>query len=200
MGNRPRWYGIESWRGGKRVDVHAPNSYPDSCDANDTTTQSNGNGTNPSGGNAGGASANQPGIARNGRHDSGAVRERSWLRGTWKDSVELDDLTMLADKRNVISRHERNMRAYLQAAANYGKNGVATTTAPIQETGEDESIINRSPRTTNNNYPVRSDAPWVALIALLLILGLTGLLLWWSTLPKAAQPAPQSGQVQVPGG
>ena len=104
---------------------------------------------------------------------------------------------MLEDKRALLSRNrEKNWLATADTMTKMGINGVATTGAR-QRTGEDESIVNRSPRTTNNNYPVRSDAPWVALIAFLLILGLAGMLMWWSAQPKSVAETPASPAVKA---
>ena len=121
---------------------------------------------------------------------------RAWRGGLWRDRVELDSLTMLEDKRALLSRNrEKNRLATADTMTKMGINGVATT-APVR-TGEDESIVNRSPRTTNNNYPVRSDAPWVALIAFLLILGLAAMLMWWSAQPKPVAETPASPAVKA---
>ena len=101
------------------------------------------------------------------------------------DQVELNSLIMTANKRSFMAEQAARVKAGV-AAIQAGLNGVATTTAPA--TGAPDAIVNRSPTetTTNNNYPVRSDAPWVALIALLVIAGLALAWMWMAAQPKAA--------------
>ncbi len=111
------------------------------------------------------------------------------------DQVELNSLIMTDNKKSFLKRQADLVRDNINRIANYdpGQNGVATAAPATPTTGDDESgIVNRSPRTdtTNNNYPVKSDAPWVALIAMLLVLGLAALAMWWSMLPKPAVVAP----------
>ncbi len=94
------------------------------------------------------------------------------------DQVELNSLMMTANKQSHLDRS----KAMIASLA--GQNGVAAT-APT--TGADDAITNRSPKTetTNNNYPVRSDAPWVALIALLALGALALAFMWMASQPKA---------------
>ena len=108
------------------------------------------------------------------------------------DQVELNSLVMLNNKQGWLQRTNDQLKDSISRIANYsGPNGVATATVPTTTVaGETDAIVNRSPRTdtTNNNYPVKSDAPWVALIILLLILCLAAMLMWWSAQPKAVTP------------
>ncbi len=197
MGYRSAWASISRWW--RRLSAHVHDPYRDptgGSPGNASGAQSNGGNPDPTGSNASGSSAAQPAIADNSPHDPRTVR--TWHKGLWKDRVELDGLTMLADKRSVLSHNRTQQQATVSAIANYGKNGVATPAASTPaRTGEDESIINRSPKTTNNNYPVRSDAPWVALIALLVMAGLVLGGMWMASQPKAATHTtpPPAGKV-----
>lgn len=108
------------------------------------------------------------------------------MRGIFADRIELDGLAMLQNKRSYLARSQ----ALLNHLA--GQNGVSkATTEPLVE--EDESIVNRSPRTTNNNYPVKSDGPWVALIAFMLVLMVVLALsagIWWAANRPASPETP----------
>ena len=107
------------------------------------------------------------------------------------DQVEIDSLEMLDHKQNWLAAAQGRLNQGV-AAIQSGANGLATAaglqTAPATTqpaTGEETAgIVSRSPRTINNSYPpppavaAKSDAPWVALICIALLIA-TALGLAW---------------------
>ncbi len=112
------------------------------------------------------------------------------------DMVEMNGLVMTANKRGYLADARAKLKAGVASMATAaGLNGPPATATM----GDDESgITNRSPRTdtTNNNYPVRSDAPWVALIALIVLLIAAGL--GWLIANQPARPTPIVSPVPTP--
>ncbi len=120
------------------------------------------------------------------------------------DQVELNSLIMTENKRSLLKRANDQFKAQISRIANYapGQNGVAATSPAIED--DESGIVNRSPKTetTNNTHIPRSDGPWVALIALMLLLAAGWLFLYPPT--KAVPVVPVTpvgpGSVEVPGG
>lgn len=113
------------------------------------------------------------------------------------DHLELSYLSGLQDQRSVLARTRKLMAGGMGLFS-------GSNSAPTAADEEDLGIKNRSPNirkiyTTSQ----KSDGPWVALIALILILALFGLLMWWSAFgpkptPAPVQPAPPATGVQAP--
>ena len=109
------------------------------------------------------------------------------------DQVEVNSLLMVDHKQGWLADARDRLNAGVKAMATAAgmSNGTATPTTTAANTGADPAgVINRSPKTINNTYPTqaapaqKSDAPWVALIALA---GLTGLGVWAAT--RSSTPA-----------
>ncbi len=120
------------------------------------------------------------------------------------DQVELNSLVMTDNKRHYLADARAKLKAGVASMATAaGLNGPPATATM----GDDESgIVNRSPKTetTNNTHIPRSDGPWVALIALMLLLAAGWLFLYPPTkatpvVPVTPVPA-GPGSVMVPGG
>jgi hypothetical protein len=120
------------------------------------------------------------------------------------DQVELNSLVMTANKQSWLAAAQGRLADGV-AAIQAGANGLATaaglSTAPATtqpEGDETAGITNRSPRTINNTYPpppavtAKSDAPWVALIAIALLIATALGLAWMMGQPKATTTAPTS--------
>ena len=129
------------------------------------------------------------------------------------DQVELNSLVMTANKQNWLAATRQHLSDGV-AAIQAGANGLATaaglTAAPATTpaTGaEDAGITNRSPRTINNTYPpppavaAKSDAPWVALIIVALMM-FAALAIGWLVMnqPAKAPSATTTTTTTVPQG
>lgn len=132
------------------------------------------------------------------------------------DQVELNSLLMTDNKQSWLNSARQRMNdgfASLQAGANGLATAAGLSTAPATTpttSGDDTAtgIKNRSPSTStvNNTYPPppavagKSDAPWIALIVIVLGLLTIAGLMWMASQPKPSPATTPTTTTKTPQG